>query len=739
MKLTPGIKITLIYFVIGMLWIYLSDRILFIFFDYQDESKHILFQNIKGFFYITVTAALLYLMIRSFYRSQDLRVKQLELKQDELDQIRMVTSAGSWEYDFTTDRASWSSYAVDFFEDADLREPTPGLPLVDRLSSSEDREKLMDAMQLAKETGTPFDLRLNFSTATGAKKWVRFSGKRDQENGIFKRIYGSFQDITHDELSAQKISKLNRLYDLITQINRALVREKDELSLFQSICEITVTTGQFRMAWIGQVNPDTLELDVSACAGEELGYLSMMRKVIMKDVPEGRGPTGSALRMKTHFVCHDIATDPRMALWRDAQLERGYRSSIALPIFKFGEVAGAFTIYSATAEFFDNEEVELLKDATADISNAFEKLSLEQMRRNAEARVLEALDRYDMITMATSDTIWDWDIVAGTVYYNKGIHSVFGYGREQVMNDPAWREQNIHPNDRSSVLRSMQDIFAVHEQKFHSTYRFRCADGRYKIVSDRYFVRYDPEGRPVRVTGTMQDITREREYESRVEKAIVRTQEAERQQVGMELHDNVNQILAASLIYMGVAKEDLKKGKDITNDIQLSENYVREAVAEIRRLSHQLAPVSLKDVSILEAFEKLLSTVNAKKLFRVDLNLDSLPPEILTNDMKINMYRILQEQLNNIIKYAKASEIYISLSLIDNMISFSVADNGRGFDPKVRSGGIGIENMRRRARLMSGEFRINSAPGHGCEVVVEIPFSSDVDNNVNAGSAMPVS
>lgn len=723
MKFSPGFKVTLIYFAIGMLWIYLSDRFLFVFFDFKDESRHILFQNVKGFFYISITAVLLYKLISSFYKVQEKRLNELEQKQNELDQVQKITSSGTWEYDFENKTTVWSSLAKEIFELDNVSLPVTGKVLDELILLSSSREKVYKVFEEARHEGKEFDLQLEVTTAKGNDRWIRFTGKPKTTNGTCERIYGSFQDITNEILIDVKLRKLNRLYDFITQVNRVIVREKDELAMFRDICEIAVSTGNFQMAWIGLVNADNQQLDPCAFAGNENGYLSVIRKITLKDEPEGRGPTGSALRLGTHFVCNDIAADPRVAPWRESQLERGYRSSIALPIFKFGDVAGAFTLYAPAANFFDNEEVELLKDATADISHAFEKLATEQLRRSAEARVLEALDRYDMISMATSDTIWDWDINSETVYYNKGIHTVFGYGREQVQHTVRWREMNIHPNDRASVRKSIEDVFGLQEQKFHTSYRFKCADGRFKIVSDRFFIRYDDAGKPVRVIGTMQDITQEKEYENRVENAIVRTQEEERQQVGMELHDNVNQILAASLIYLGVAREDLSKGKDVSKDIELSEKYTREAVTEIRRLSHQLAPVSLKDISIREAFERLLASVNSRNLFKIKLNLEILPGQLMTNDLKINLYRILQEQLNNIVKYSKATEVTVTLTLHQGVISFSIYDNGLGFDIKTKSTGIGMENIRRRANLLSGEFRLNSAPGEGCEIEVDIPVN----------------
>ena len=497
---------------------------------------------------------------------------------------------------------------------------------------------------------------------------------------------------------------------------------KDELTLFKEVCEIAVTVGLFRMAWIGMADEETQTIVPIVHAGIEEGYLSKINKITYKDEPLGKGPTGSALREGKHFVCNDIETDPRVQPWRDDQLKRGYRSSISLPIIKEGKVIGAFTLYASQKNFFDNQEIELLKDATADIAYALENMEKELLRQKAEANVLEALERYDIVSKATSDTIWDWDIESGTIFYNKGISDVFGYADDEIKNTMEWKEANIHKGNINQVKKKFNEVFYNREPIVQCEYRFRCDDSSYKFVLDRAFVKYNPNGVPVRVIGTMQDITSEIEYEIRVEKAVINTQEQERQQIGMELHDNVNQILSVSLLYLGMIKENSANGHNVDDTISKSELYIKDAINEIRRLSHELAPVSLKDISLHEAFEILISSINENKKFSINLHIAPMDKNQIPGDLKINMYRILQEQMNNIVKYSEATEVTISLTADEDFFRLLIADNGKGFEPKVKSRGIGLENMRRRAKLFSGEFKLNTSPGNGCEVIVEIPL-----------------
>ena len=148
-----------------------------------------------------------------------------------------------------------------------------------------------------------------------------------------------------------KILKLNRLYLFISQVNQMIVRAADEATLFKEACRIAVNVGQFRMAWIGLIDEHTQKVVPVMQAGEGLDYLSKIKTISIADVPEGRGPTGTAIREGRYIVCNDIENDPQMAPWQEAALGRGYHSSIALPISKRGKVIGAFGLYATVKNF----------------------------------------------------------------------------------------------------------------------------------------------------------------------------------------------------------------------------------------------------------------------------------------------------------------------------------------------------------------------------------------------------
>lgn len=227
------------------------------------------------------------------------------------------------------------------------------------------------------------------------------------------------------------------------------------------------------------------------------------------------------------------------------------------------------------------------------------------------------------------------------------------------------------------------------------------------------------EGKPASI-GTMLDITNRVEDEIRIGRAVNEAQEKERMQIGMELHDNVKQIMAAALLIVDFIKANLSDTKLAGEYLDNLKDYTKEAIDELRRLSHQLAPVLNKELSFGDQIENLVATMNADSRFAIKIevsdNDNQLPMEVRTA-----FYRILQEQLNNIIKYSNAASVTVQIQLNEKDIFLSIRDDGQGFDPALRSEGIGLENIRRRAFVLGGTAKFISSPGKGCEVQVIIP------------------
>ncbi len=134
-------------------------------------------------------------------------------------------------------------------------------------------------------------------------------------------------------------------------------------------------------------------------------------------------------------------------------------------------------------------------------------------RKKTEKEILRAIERYELLAKATSDTIWDWDISNDMMLYNEGIVHMFGYEKLKVENISDWWKNKIHPNDLEIVLEAISAAFKKQSSNLQLEYRFRCADQSYKYIYDRAFIIYDENNMPCKILGAMQDISKLKENE----------------------------------------------------------------------------------------------------------------------------------------------------------------------------------------------------------------------------------
>lgn len=345
--------------------------------------------------------------------------------------------------------------------------------------------------------------------------------------------------------------------------------------------------------------------------------------------------------------------------------------------------------------------------------------------KEAQEKIKEALYQYETVLEATHDTVWDWDIQNNTIKFSIGWKRTFGYDHEYLYSIEEIRNI-LHPLDKAKLREHIYKNIQAQKQTYTSTFRLLSNDGKYKWVENNAIIRYSMNGIAIRGIGTIRDITEKVEMNFRIDRAISNAQERERQEMGMELHDNVNQILTVAAIYLEMQSEKSNIGSAMRTDLKLTESYIRSAIEEIRKLSHQLAPVAISSLPIENVFEKLLQTLTLKSNFDVILNIDIKNNDNIHEEMKISLYRILQEQIINIIKHAKASKVRVSLKEHDHTISLEVSDNGIGFDKSIKSSGIGFENINRRTRLLYGDVQTFSSVGKGCKLMITIPKNQEI-------------
>lgn len=209
--------------------------------------------------------------------------------------------------------------------------------------------------------------------------------------------------------------------------------------------------------------------------------------------------------------------------------------------------------------------------------------------------------------------------------------------------------------------------------------------------------------------------------QKQITQATIDGQEKERQQIGKELHDNINQHLTTTRLYLEVAKE--KASGELKEMIELSHKNLVSIINEIRNLSQSLVPPTLGDLGLVESIQDLCDSLKRVHTFKIDFIYRYFNEQLLPDNLKLMLFRITQEQVNNIIRHAEADKMQIWLQLDAEHITLTIIDNGKGFNPATTKKGQGFNNIANRTALFNGKAEIEAMPGKGCSLTVVIPVS----------------
>jgi signal transduction histidine kinase len=202
---------------------------------------------------------------------------------------------------------------------------------------------------------------------------------------------------------------------------------------------------------------------------------------------------------------------------------------------------------------------------------------------------------------------------------------------------------------------------------------------------------------------------------------VVAGQEVERRRLARELHDETGQALTSILLGLR-AVDEAGRGEGVTNAVAELRELVVATLQDVRRLAVQLRPKALDDFGLVPALERLVQTFSESSGIEVDLEAQ-LSETRLPSEVETTLYRIVQEALTNVVKHAEANKVSILLVRRDGAVTAVIEDNGRGFEPDaVKTDSLGLDGMRERAELHDGRLTIETSPGSGTTLAVEIPL-----------------
>ncbi len=584
----------------------------------------------------------------------------------------------------------------------------------------DDRDRVWASLNnaITSKTNTHFQEEFRYKKKDGTYACVTDRGYvlRD-ENGDAYRMIGAIRDISNLKYNTQLLELERKTFELSTKQEIPLAALVNSLLSGLEELHTGMVTSVLLLQKDGSIQhlaaPSLPEDFKKELDGIKLGPLD--------------GSCGTAMHQRKMITVSDTFTDPLFQNFRALFNKYNLRSAWSVPIIAgSGSVIGSLAMYSKTINTPDEEEITTIERAKNLLRILLENYySLQQLQT--------ANQRFDSVLRATHDLIWDWDIARGTFYRDyRGMQKVYGVAcNEKIKTLKNWLHR-IHPEDYKAVKKI---IFATVEtagqEVFELEYRFKRDDGDYNYVYDRGIVIKDKNGKPVRMIGAAQDITdrkkleqqlvhRELEKQRLIGQATIETQEQERTEIGKELHDNVNQVLTTTKLYLdlSVSNADLKDEL-----IQKSSKNIIYVINEIRQLSRSLMSPSLGDLGLVDSINDLIENINLTRKLYVELIATEDLETLLNEGQKLTIFRIVQEALNNAMKHAKATSVQLYLSTENQLFHLHITDDGVGFDPLSVKKGSGLKNIQNRVYLSNGNLSLQSSPGTGCHIEITFPIN----------------
>ncbi|GEM_PF-4143501 len=301
---------------------------------------------------------------------------------------------------------------------------------------------------------------------------------------------------------------------------------------------------------------------------------------------------------------------------------------------------------------------------------------------------------------------------------------ITGYTPMDYYENPDLFGDIIHPDDREEVWRQVKE--AVDQNRDHNlSYRIKTKAGKTLWVDDRGTALRGKRGRVLLLEGVITDINDRVMYQDELLNVTLQTELKERSRISKDLHDGLQQTISSSFLHFETLAKHLKKqGLDHEGLVENIRALLNQSVEEARTIAHRLLPKILEENNLVFAIDELF------QLYEQQLNISFYYNEeepLLSQNIENALYRITQEALTNVIKYANADKLDVQLLYYPDLVVLTIDDNGVGFDIQeldLHKSGFGIRSMKNRADAIGGFCHFDSRIGEGTHVLVNIPLST---------------
>jgi len=320
--------------------------------------------------------------------------------------------------------------------------------------------------------------------------------------------FAIIRDLTERKLAESRILHLTQLYQALSEVNQAIVRMGDDHELFSVVCRSSVNFGGMKMAWVGQLDPESQQILPVAVHGDGIDYIDGLVISADANLPEGKGPTGTALRDNQIVIINDFLTSSNTTPWHDKAKRFGWSSSACFPIQRDQKPFAVLNVYHESTNAFDSEAIALLQEMASDISFALDNFDREQKKQKLMADLDYAHKHINQIVNLSPAVIYTLKPNAAGVFcadfISENIYQITGYTKEEWLQDDFWIN-HVHAEDIAAVLESQKLLLET--GTLNHQYRFNHADGGYIWIEDQLTLAHDDNGQPIEIVGAWLDIT----------------------------------------------------------------------------------------------------------------------------------------------------------------------------------------------------------------------------------------
>ncbi len=532
----------------------------------------------------------------------------------------------------------------------------------------------------------------------------------------------ALRDITDRKLSEESTKMQTKVLEMIargeslTKTLDALLRMMEAQSP-EMLCSILL------------LDPDGIHVKHAAAPSLPRQYLEAVDGFAIGPCA---GSCGTAAYRRAPVFVADIETDPLWDNYKHLAVPYGLLACWSTPIFDAQHnVLGTFATFYRTKGLPTKRHLSLIEAATHTAAVCINKHRADTALQQSEAR-FRALVEFspDCIAVAVDERL---------VYLNPaGLKLIHAKSIKEILGRQAFDfvPPELHPLMQERRKHVLQDGVSSPVIEFP----LLRLDGSTVLVESQA-VPFTYGGRPA-ILNLIRDVTERKRTEierteaaAREKKAreeftdlLIASQEAERHRIAAELHDGLGQNLSIIKNRALMAQRDADMPPKTGEHLQAIERIVSDAIDETRNLAHNLRPAHIEQVGLTASLQELIREVSKSSTIHFERRVENVDG-IFKWDAATNVYRIAQEALNNLTKHSHAEQAVVTVERDVRAVHMRISDDGVGFDAAqaLTRGGLGLTSITERVRMLGGHLNIESAPGNGTQLTIELPVAETTE------------